>query len=954
LPDSSFLRRLPGLPALLAVLALVGAVYFYFAGESATLPVQLVPHLAPVPLVLDSVAVGSARLPLPVSGFLTTLTHDVGGPYTQPLAAGLWLGVLALALAGWLAVVSMLARPAFLAGTVPVVFLLMSLNADALGIFSESKQYFLYLTLALLGAAALSLQAFGDRVRAVWRVAIFLLLIGGLVALLLARSLLPLAETALHLAAYATPAGAVLVALLIVWVGVENIRALLWFNTQAERPEGRFGLLPFVLASLLYLGVLGLYYWNDGVLALGGGLHLDPLVLLLPAVLMGGLGLRERAPSYTGWLPLAAARVLYWLLVALAAAALGYALATANAPLLAAARAFTGRALGLLGAAFLLYVLVNFGGLIRQRLAVHRVVFEPRRLPFYTVYILGLAGLFLFELRNNWPLLDLVQAGQYNQLGDLARQQSEARPDDLPLALLSERYYAESGDVLDRFNRTAQLGRAALYHFRDQRQNELNALRRALKRQPDAKISLKLNALLTEPADFFDALEVMRQARRTAPGNFALASDLAQLFTRSALTDSVAFYLDKAERLRPNSYVSRTNQLGFLLSQGLLPAAEKLAADSKASPAEPGLRANKELLRLLKSPLQRTNDKAVISVAINLGAPTTIDLDGATFSEVYHSALSQVRDGSPAGDAQWVAALGRLAERPANEPYYEQILFLQALLRHAAGEELAARQTLAPLTVGTTASAGYYQYVLGLWQLQQEQYATAADQLALAAQHGFREAVPAQLLAGYIGYRGVDSTLAIQRRIKAQTDSAVKHTVVRLVGQAEEGEGIQAGRWAQRINGMTDATQVEGWLRAWANRLPAGGELYGKALVAKLRKQPAVERRLYSQLVREAPFNEAAMLAAARYFTAQKAYTEAYDALNRGLTENPASLPLQRAYALAAADAGLAELGQTTLDQLRPRLSPAEYANLLADYARRRAAHAAASAAFDQPPLPVR
>jgi len=917
LPELSFWRRLPGLPALLALLALAGATYFYFTGESATLPVQLVPHLAPVPLVLDSVAVGPARLPLPISGFLTTLTHDVGGPYTQPLAAGLWLGVLALALAGWLAVVSMLARPAFLAGTVPVVFLLMSLNADALGVFNESKQYFLYLTLGVLGAAALGLQAFGDHVRAVWRVAIFLLLLGGLVALLLARTKLPLAETALHLAAYATPAGAALVALLIVWVGVENIRALLWFNTQAERPEGRFGLLPFVLASLLYLGALGLYYWNDGVLALGGGLHLDPLVLLLPAVATAGLGLGTRAPSYAGWLPYAAARVLYWLLVAAAAAALGYGLATANAPLLAAARAFTGRALGLLGAAFLLYVLVNFGGLIRQRLPVHRVVFEPRRLPFYTVYILGLAGLFLFELRNNWPLLDLVQAGQYNQLGDLTRQQSEARPDDLPLALLAERYYAESGDVLDRFNRTAQLGRAALYRFRDQRQNELNALRRALKRQPDAKISLKLNALLTEPADFFDALEVMRQARRAAPGNFALASDLAQLFTRSALTDSVAFYLDKAEHLQPNSYVSRTNQLGFLLSQGLLPAAQKLAADSKATPTEPGLLANKELLPLLThAPGQPA-------------APTTTILDGASFAQLYHAALLTARTAPPGACRRLTEMLTRLAGNAANEPYYEQLLFMQALLRHAAGDELAARQTLAPLTVGTGQGARYYQYVLAMWQLQQRQYATAASQLAPAGGQPLEAPLARAWALALAGQ--TDSATAEYRRLAARPGPF----------QAA------AGRLGQALRQPAS-------LAAPASPAPVGSSELATAQKAEAAKKRPEATRRYQALVQQAPFNEAAVLAAARYFTAQKNYTEAYDALNRGLTENPASLPLQRAYALAAADAGLADLGQTTLEQLRPRLSPAEYANLLADYARRRAAHAAASAAFDQPPLPVR
>jgi hypothetical protein len=107
-------------------------------------------------------------------------------------------------------------------------------------------------------------------------------------------------ETVLQLAAYATPGGAVLVVLLVVWVGIDNIRALLWFNTQAEQPAGRFGLLPFVAASLLYLGVLALYVWNDGVLQLLPGLNLDPLVLLLPAVVTSWLCLRYGQHAVAG------------------------------------------------------------------------------------------------------------------------------------------------------------------------------------------------------------------------------------------------------------------------------------------------------------------------------------------------------------------------------------------------------------------------------------------------------------------------------------------------------------------------------------------------------------------------------------------------------------------------------------------------------------------------------
>jgi hypothetical protein len=917
LPDFSFLRRAALLPILLAALAVGLAVYYYFAGEAATLPLLLVPHLATVPLVLDSVAVGPAHLPVPANGYLTTLTHDFGGPYTQPLAAALWLGLLAAGLAGWLAVVSMLRRPAFLAGTLPVIFLLMSLNIDALGVFGTSRQGFLVLSISLLGGAAFGLHLFGGRVGIRWRVLLFGGLVAALAGLVFAKSGLTNQEIVLQLAAYATPGGAALLVALVLWVGVENIRALLWFNTQAERPEGRFGRLPLVLASVLYLGALAFYYWNDGDVEIFYGWHLDPLVLLLPAVLAGGLGLPQRLPSYGAWVPLVAAQPLYWLLTTMAAGALSYALATANAPLLAAARTFSNLALLGLGAGFFLYVLVNFGSLIKQRLRVYRVAFEPRRLPFYTVYILGLAFIFLTQVRNGWPLLDQVQAGQYNQLGDFTRQQSEAHPDDLPLALLAERYYAESGDVLDRFNRSAQLGRAALYRFRDQRQNELNALRRTLVHAPSEKVTLRLASLYSGPTDFFEGLDVLRQGRRAFPRSAALTSDLAQFFTRSALTDSVAFYLDKTEQLAPSSYASQTNQLAFLTQQGLLPAAEKLSAEFRPTADEPALRSNQALLALL------AGRRATAAAPVAAGS---LLLSAASFAEVYHGALQAAQRGTAA--SAWLGQLQQLAAQPENAPYYEQLLFLQALLLHTAGQEVAARQALAPLAAGTSATAGYYQYLLGVWQLQQQQYATAAAQLELAAQHGATLARPARAWA--LALAGQSNTAyAIGKQLAVSPEKA----------EQRAGQQLLAGLKAPQALAAAQPSHI------------AGYKLLRQAQQAE--QNPKQAAALYQQVLKTAPFNEAAVLAAGRFYTTHRQPGDAYEALRLGLVENPASEPLQRAFVLAAADAGLAELAQPALDQLRLRLDGAAYTNLLAQFAARRAAYAASVASFSAETGPV-
>jgi hypothetical protein len=904
----------PSVLGVLATLAVGLAIFYYFTGADATLPLRLVPHLQAVPLTVEQVAAGPAQVPVQASGFIVSLTHDVAGPFTQPVAAALFLGLLAVLLVGWVAVASTLERLPFVVGMVPVIFLLLSLNTESLGLFNTNERYFLYLMLALVGGGAFAMHAFAEGWRLGRRVLLLGVIVAGLSAAIFMQSQLPAAETALQLAAYATPAGAVLVALLVLWVGGENVRALLYLNTQAEQPSGRFGLWPFVAATVLYLGVLLLYVWNDG-LQLLPGLSFDPLVLLLPAVLAGGLGLRLRAPSYASTVPYASAKGLYPLVVAGAAAALGYAFATDNTPLLAAARSFAGLALLLVGGGFWLYVLINFMPLIQQRLRVYRVAFEPRRLPFYPVYILAIGGIIIIQSRRGFPLPDQVQAGQYNNLGDLARQQSEAAPDDLSLAVLAERYYAESGDVLYRANLHAQFGRAALYRFRQQRGNETVALNRALLRGPNEKISVRLAGLFNAPEDLFDGLDILRRGLKSQPRSAVLASDLAQLFTKTALNDSVAYYLDRAESLQPGSYASRTNQLGFLLSQNLYDEARKQPTGSNAA-TEPALAANQLLLGLLTKPAPATAP----------AAPKV--LDEATFAELYHAVLTNIKTKNTAGIQQLLPQVAALAKSAANEAYAEQLVFLQAYARHALGQEQGARQLLLPLAAGESGTAAYYQMLLGLWQLQQSQYATAADQLAFAATHGAVQAGAARAYALALGGQA-DSAHAQAARLAASPDSTMQLLGRRALAQ------LATGRLAPNLNKMP-VRVGNNWAQA--------------AATAEQQKNAAAATKNYQRIVREAPFNEPAILAAGRFFTQHQNPTAAYEALRAGLDENPQSPALLRAYVLAAADAGLTEYAADALARLRQQLPPAAYATLAAEYAAHRATRAAASDSFSVAP----
>ncbi|MBO0358719.1 hypothetical protein J0X19_12240 [Hymenobacter sp. BT186] len=997
-------------PLLLTLLLIAGgaillAIYQYFTGDDATLPVQVVSHLKPVPTVLTTVRVGLAELPIRVNSYLLTQTHDMVGPYVQPEAAWVLLGLLASMLVVFLAVVSTLERPAFVAGMAGVIFLLMSLNADLLGVFKVQEQYFLILALVLLGGTAYVFHAFRTEASLGQRLLGFAVLVAGLSALLVFRSTFSPDETALHLTSFATLSGAAIAGLLVLWVGFENIQGLLWFNTQAENPNSRFGLLPFVASSVLYLGTLAMYLWNGSQLLILPGVSFDPLVLLLPAVGIGWLGLQRRAASYRDVLPYWSAAHLYLVFVTLAAGFLGYAFATANDPLLLAARQFTALTLLISGAAFLLYVLVNFGPLIRQRLRVYRVVYEPRRLPLYAVYVLTIAGLAALEFRYSYETLHQLQAGYYNNLADLTRLQSEITPNGDALALLAERYYAES-DILDEHNHKASLGRAALYRYHLQRQNEINILRRALSRRPSEKISLRLAALYNEPADFFDRLATLREGLKNQPASARLNNDLAQLYTRSTLTDSVAVYLNRAEAAAASNPVVKVNQLAFLLQTKQFGEAQQLVEKQKQL-ADAAWQSNVLVLTQFKPDAR--------ALAPSFVPDTTSSLTVPEFARFYHAALRKVQQ----PDTSLLPAITKLIQQPDNSSYFEQLTFLKALTQHYGGRPVPAYATLAPLTAGATPSAAYYLNVRGLWQLRQRTYLAAAATLHDAARNGYPEARLNRAYALALNQQ-LDSARTVTASIIQDADTAlvrparqlqrvltlkfpddfrtasdsvqaqfyvlrgqedfgpasmngyswygnfiekmrlpVAHDVA-LVAQAQRAvrfrtpdvaSVLQAHPLRAKNAALASERNVVYGQALLASRTPASlqklatlldsaiflpldqpNRLYLKAALAASRKQSKQATQLYQQLVREAPFLEPGLLAAAEFYTSQKEYLTAYSTLQAALEYNPESIALLKAYTLASVPAGLTEYAANSLEKLRVLLSPAEYATFRTIY----------------------
>ena len=337
------------------------------------------------------------------------------------------------------------------------------------------------------------------------------------------------------------------------------------------------------------------------------------------------------------------------------------------------------------------------------------------------------------------------------------------------LALLAERYYAES-DILDEHNHKASLGRAALYHYRLQRQNEINILRRALSRRPSEKISLRLAALYNEPTDFFDRLATLREGLKATPNSSRLNNDLAHLYSRSTLSDSVNWYLNRAEAADPGNSVIGTNRLAFLLQNRQFAAAAELA---QKSPQETDAAWQSNLLLLNQ---QTPGTKTALPV---LPAPDPkANLTVAEFARLYHAALRRAQR----QDTTYLPALTQLVQRPSNAAYFEQLTFLRALTQHSGGQPVSARTTLSPLLAGNTPSAGYYQNLEALWLLLQRAYGSAAVGFAAAHRNSYAEAALNRAYALALNNQP-DSAQAAIAAILQRPDTAL-HQSARQLQQA--------------------------------------------------------------------------------------------------------------------------------------------------------------------------
>ncbi|WP_439881575.1 tetratricopeptide repeat protein [Pontibacter sp. MBLB2868] len=964
---------------LLCVVALLLGVFHYFTGEGYAFDWDKLTDLQVVPVPVHEVTRLLENFTLSAEGYLIFEQYDVALPTVNTTAATLLIGILGLCVAFYTAAISTMKQLSYFGGMLLLMLFLATFNFDLLSIFGNgASQTTLLVSIALLAISSYAFQAFWPQTRFALRIVVMMGVVATLALLIYSEAEFPARLITLHLVNYSSIGVLIATVLFMLWVSYENVNALLWINTQAKTPEKRFGLWQFVLVSTLYLvNLLLLYLRHIGYLK-ADLFYINGYFIFILSVIAGFWGMRQREAYYKRlFLFKPAGAVLYLVFATMAFLSIGYAFATANDPLTVLFHdliVYTHLAFGF---GFLLYILINYATLLQQRLPVYKVVYEPKRFSLFSFFLMSLMICTILVMRTQYRSYFYAQGGYYNYLGDL--YSASGNP------ILAQRFYEESdlfdvNNVKANYNlasiyRQKNQRNSEILHLKealekrpspklyirlanlyDEKQyffEKMYVLQEGIAKFPEsAEIynNLALMYAATSVQDSTDYYFNLAQ-KYTSDEDFIESNRLA-FYTRQAMLDPAKQLLGESRKGKYKTLRSNAAALRQLLGldpgdkEAFMPdslgAIEDLTLfynqtisrlnegdTSRLAPinrylSNPGNQLFFEDLLYLKGLVHHYNGRVKEGRTILENLALQAESRGGYYYNVlgqwmleennYKAAAAYFKLAKDRGNKQAYLSEG-YAMALANQPQQavealQEVGFTENEAAIAVAQDLIAVLQQDVQTVITQApDKEKVQYLLtNLPQLNEEN----VDALVQAVQD--KELKRRALLAR------VDYMMA-NKRWKAAYD-AIQNASSKLQAEGELRSALNLNQlkvWLYTENYDALLNKMD---QLYLTDRDKRQRLYFKARIAEARGRNEEAAARYEQALAMLLYDEEVVLSAARFFDVYKPKEEkAYNILLSGITYNPYSAELYKAYALESVDQGLysyAEQAQQTLQSLLP------------------------------------
>ncbi len=702
-------RRLWYVSALVAFFLLIFLWYWRFAGASGVIDWIRLQEQKVIETPVHTFELGPFHLSIPADSYVileyfqgSDVTPNTGASYIFLL--GLVFGLTVL-----LTVVTTMQRYWYFGGMALFTILVVSLRMEVLGIFGVYNRLPDGVVLALFIAISFYFNRIRPDIPVSLRLLTFLT-VNGTIGLIIA-SFSSVGYPFFHLSLTGYAAGMVISVLFIILVAHEIIAGFIFVVGQSKTHSLRHFLIIVTVyltnVIIACMHELGYIQWKF--------LYIDLYLLLTFSSIIGIWGMRKREDKYAHIFTAAPMGVVAFLAMgAICFGTIGQLLGNANDPALKVIRdaiifSHTGY-----GVIFLVYIFSNFVLLLARNLPVYKVLYNPTRMPYFTFRFAGMIAMLGFVFYSNWR--DYIYhglAGFYNTTGDLYTL--------LGNGLYAESFYeqgARQGFMNNRSNYAVATIKAAHLDFESAHKHYefANDLR------PTSFSLANEGNLFVWEGEIPRAIDAYRAGYSVLP-SAVLQNNLGFAFTKSHQLDSAIRFLNAA---RENSLTKTTAETNFFALAALesVPLKTDSILDLFNVTAIPVM-AN----ALALSTLQGQDFKKPLEPL----AAKKLDLYSATLLNNY------VIKYATTVDTTFLAQAYAIASDSLNEDFSEALKSSIAFGFYHRGNISRALQILAELVYVTQDYKGKFNYIMGLWALDQGNPELASSYFTFADTYDYKE-----------------------------------------------------------------------------------------------------------------------------------------------------------------------------------------------------------------------
>jgi len=432
---------------------------------------------------------------------------------------------------------------------------------------------------------------------------------------------------------------------------------------------------------------LGVIQWNF--------IYINLYLLLTISALLGLWGFSQRELMYQNIFPFAPYGAYFFLcLGAICFATTGNLLSNANDPALKIIRdgiIFSHVGFGMI---FLTYIFSNFILMLARNLPVYKVLYSPTRMPYFTFRFAGLIAMLGFVFYARWT--EYVYhglAGFYNFAGDLH-------------TLLDNHAYAESyydqghaqGFQNHRSNYALATMEASRYNFDDAHYNYQLA---NAKRPTPYSLTNAGNLYLWENKNT-EAISRYKHALNALPDSGPIQNNLGFAYAKTHNIDSALVYLNLA-RNHPISKISAETNFFALTTMESIPI--KIDSVLTLFDSNAGVLSNALALSTLQQQKFETPVKPLEQKHLDLYTSTLLN----NYIIKYATTL----------DTTFIQEAYKIASDSVNEDYSEALKSSLAFAYYHRQNVTKALEILGELAYVTQSYQGKFNYIMGLWALEQ-------------------------------------------------------------------------------------------------------------------------------------------------------------------------------------------------------------------------------------------